>query len=93
MMIWFEEFLYIVAYSKRTQLAIWLGLISFVVILVVGEYFVGRIAFDGPLAPMTEMVQKALYERYDKAAWASLGSFLLLAIKFYRKDKKKLLAY
>jgi hypothetical protein len=42
---------------------------------------------------MTEMVQKALYERYDKAAWASLGSFLLLAIKFYRKDKKKLLAY
>ncbi len=90
-MSWLEELLYVVAYSKRTQLAIWLGLISFVVILAVGEYFIGRMTLQGPLAPLTEAVRGMLFERYDKAAWISLGSFLLLAIKCFRKDKKKLL--
>lgn len=29
--------------------------------------------------------------RYDKAAWAALGSFALLAFRTYRKDRRRLL--
>jgi membrane associated rhomboid family serine protease len=92
MMAWFEESLVILAYSKRTQLAIWLGVISFVLILAMGDYFVGRLSFQGMLAPLTDVVREALLNRYEKAAWLSLGGFMLLAIKFYRKDRKRLLA-
>lgn len=90
-MSWLEELIIVLAYSKRTQLAIWLGFISFVVILIAGEYFVGRLSLQGPLAPLTSAIREALMDRYDKAAWASLGGSLLLAIKSYRKDRKKIL--
>lgn len=93
MLVWLEEFLVILAYSKRTQLAILLGVTSFVSILAAGEYFVGRVNFHGALAPLTDVVREALLGRYDKAAWASLGAFMLLAIKNYRKDRKKLLMF
>jgi hypothetical protein len=91
MLEWFEEFLVIVTHSKRTQLAIFLGLTSFISILAAGEYFVGRVNIQGALSPLTDVVREALLGRYEKAAWASLGAFMLLAIKGYRKDRKKLL--
>lgn len=91
MLEWFEEFLVILAHSKRTQLAILLGVTSFISILAAGEYFVGRVNIHGALAPLTDVVREALLGRYEKAAWASLGAFMLLAIRGYRKDRKKLL--
>jgi len=91
-MAWFDEFLIVMAYSKRTQFAIWMGMISFVVILALGEHFVENVNFQGLLAPLTTVIHEALLDRCDKAAWSSLGGFLLLAIKFYRKDSKILLS-
>lgn len=91
MLEWFEEFLVILAHSKRTQLAILLGVTSFISILATGEYFVGRVNIHGALAPLSDVVREALLGRYEKTAWASLGAFMLLAIKSYRKDRKKLL--
>lgn len=88
---WLEEFLVVLAYSKRAQLAIWLGLISFVVILVLGVVMAHNLELHGILAPLTAVIRETLIARYDKAAWTSLGLFLLLAAKFYRKDKKRLL--
>lgn len=92
MMAWLDEFLFVLAYSKRTQWAIWLGAISFAVILVAGEHFVGGLNFHGPLSPLTDVVRETLLDRYDKAAWSSLGAFLLLATKCYRRDRKRVLA-
>jgi hypothetical protein len=92
MLVWIEEFLAVLAYSKRTQLAILLGVASFVSILTAAEYFVGRVNFHGALAPLTNVAREALLGRYEKAAWASLGAFMLLAIKGYRKDRKKFLS-
>lgn len=91
-MVWFDEFLIFMAYSKRTQFAIWMGMISFVVILALGEHLVSNLNLQGLLAPLTAVMREALLDRYDKAAWSSLGGFLLLAIKFYRKDRKILLS-
>lgn len=91
MLEWLEEFLVILIHSKRTQLAIFLGMASFISILAAGEYFVGRVNIHGALAPLTDVVREALLGRYEKAAWGSLGAFMLLAIKGYRKDRKKLL--
>lgn len=86
-----EEVWVVISHSTKTQLAIAFGLISFISLLLLGEVMVGRIEFHGALAPMTDVVKEKLMHRYDKAAWAALASFILLAFKTYRKDRCRLL--
>lgn len=81
----------VISRSTQTQLAIAFSLISFVSILLLGEVMVGRIEFHGALAPMTDAVKEKLMHRYDKAAWGALGSFALLSLMAYRKDRRRLL--
>lgn len=81
----------VLCYSTRTQLAIAFGAVFFIGILLLGQTLVGGLEFQGPLAALTDVIRDRLMHRYDKAAWIALGSFLLLAIKFYRKDRKRLL--
>lgn len=88
---WLAEILVVLAHSSRTQFALVLGVVSFVGLMVAGDYFVGRIQLHGALSPLTEVVREQLFHRYDKAAWGSLVACLLLAIKLYRKDRKRLL--
>jgi hypothetical protein len=45
----------------------------------------------GPMAPLTDVIRDALKHRYDKVAWMALGGFLLVAIRAYRKDRRRLL--
>lgn len=52
MLVWIEEFLVVLVYSKRTQLAILLGVTGFVSVLAAGEYFVGRVNFHGAPCPI-----------------------------------------
>lgn len=88
---WMEEVLMVVAYSTRTQLAIVFGVVFFVGFLLAGQVFVGRIELHGFLEPLTNVIKDRLLHRYDKAAWIALGSFLLLAVRAYRKDRRRLL--
>ena len=88
---WFEEFVIVLAYSTKTQVAVCLGLISFIVILLLGQHFVNEVQFAGPLAPLGDSVRVLLAQRYEKAAWGGLIGFLALAFKCYRKDHKRLL--
>ena len=85
----FAEVGVVLCHSTRTQLAIGFGVFFFVGILVMGQVLVGGIELHGPMAALTEVVRENLMDRYDKAAWAVLGSFSLLAIKAYRKDRRK----
>lgn len=78
-------------HSSRTQLAIAFGVFFFVGILLMGQVLVGSLELHGPLAALTEVVRDKLMHRYDKAAWAVLASFALLAVKTYRKDRRRLL--
>ncbi len=88
---WLAEMWVVLCYSTRTQLALAFGMAFFVGILLMGDVLVGRFELHGPLAPLTEAIRDALMHRYDKAAWTALGGFLLVAIKTYRKHRRRLL--
>jgi hypothetical protein len=87
---YFSEILIVIAYSGRTQAAIILGMIGFIVINLVGNYYLADFQLSGNMAPLTEIIKGKLLHRYDKAAWGILFGFWWLAIKFYRKDKQKI---
>lgn len=86
----FAEFLVVLAYSTKTQLSILFGLAFFVGILVAGDYFTSHLELHGALAPLTEVIREKIAHRYDKAAWGAFCGFLLLAVKCYKKDRKRL---
>jgi uncharacterized membrane protein len=88
---WLEETLIVLAHSSRTQMAIVLGIVFFVGFILAGQYFVGDLELHGVLAPLKDVVREGIWQRFDKAAWATLAGFLLLAVKLYRKDRKRLL--
>jgi hypothetical protein len=88
---YFTEILIVIAYSGRTQAAILLGMIGFIVINLVGDYYLADFQLTGFMAPLTDSIKGKLLHRYDKAAWGVLISFWWLAVKFYWKDRKKLL--
>lgn len=87
----FEEIFMVIAYSARTQLAIFLGALSFIGILLAGDYFASHFELHGLFAPMRDVIRENIVHRYDKAAWLALGSFWLLAFKCYKEDRKRLL--
>jgi hypothetical protein len=86
-----DEFFIVLAYSRRTQIALWLGTLFFVTTLITGTFLVGDLEFHGVLAPLTEPVRAALGQRFERLAWGTLGGFVMLAVRFYFKDRKRLL--
>lgn len=88
---YFTEILLIISYSSRTQAAIILGAIGFIVINLVGDYYLTNSQLSGQMPGLTEIIKEKFAHRYDKAAWAVLFSFWWLAFKLYRKDKKRFL--
>lgn len=88
---WLEEVWVVVGNSTGAQLAIICGVVFFVGILLVGQTLVHGFELHGHLAPLTDVLRDRLMHRYDKAAWIALGGFWLMAIKFYRKDRKRML--
>lgn len=85
---WLEEVWVVFCHSRRTQMALAFG-VFFVGITVLGDVLVGSLELHGPMAALTDMVRDKLMHRYE-AAWAVLGAFALLAIKTYRKDRRRL---
>lgn len=90
---WFTEVWIVFCLSTKTQLALAFGVAFFLGILLMGEMLVGGIELHGHLKPLTDAVRASLAHRYEGAAWMALGSFLLLAIKTYRKDRRRVFGY
>lgn len=88
---WLTEFWVVLCYSRRTQLAFTFGVLFFVGIMAMGRVMVDGLDLHGPLATVTNVVREALLHRYDKVAWAALGSFVLLAVKAFRRDRRRLM--
>ena len=88
---WLNEFIYVLALSKRTQWAIVLGILFFVGINLFGSYMLSNFELQGPFKGIQNVVAQKMANKYDKVAWLALFSFILLAFKCYRKDKKKFL--
>lgn len=87
---WFAEFSVVLSHSNRTQLALFLGVFGFVAIHVWGDYQLSNFELSGQMSSIGEVIKDKLLRRYDKVALGCLISFFLLAIKLYRKDKKRL---
>lgn len=90
-MAWLEEFVYVLAYSRKTQWVIVMGLVFFLMAKALGAHVVAGLEFHGLLAPLTEPVREIFHGRYDKLAWTTMGGFLVLAFRTYRKDRKRFL--
>lgn len=90
---YFIEILIVIAYSGRTQAAILLGLIGYISISLVGDYYLSNFQLSGQMVSLSEIVRDKFAHRYDKAAWGVFISFMFLAFKCYRKDRKKFLGY
>lgn len=86
---WFLEFLTILSLSRKTQYAIIIGMIGYVAISLIGSYMLRDFQLTGFYAPFNDLVKDKLIGKYDNAALGCLASFWLLAIKLYRKDKKR----
>lgn len=88
---WLADGLVVFAHSPKTQFAVALGITFFAGTLRIGHLLVDGLELSGPIAPVADVIRDALMHRYDKAAWMALGGFLLVAIKTYRKDRRRLL--
>lgn len=85
-----DELFTVLAYSRRTQLVLVLGCLSFIASFALGAYMVGNLNFHGALEPLTGSVREVVARRYERLAWVSLGGFMLLAVRFYIKDHRRL---
>lgn len=90
---WISELLWVLLYSKKTQYAILIGIFGFLTINLVGDYMLRDFHLTGILAPLSDLVKDKLMGKYDKVALCCLFSFLMLAIKLYRKDKRRLFRF
>lgn len=90
---WFEEIWIVVSHSTKTQLALALAVIFFVGFMLIGQMLVDRIELHGVMTPLTDVIRERLLHRYHKAAWIALASFLLLAVRLYQKDRRRLLGF
>lgn len=87
---YFAEIFIVIAYSGRTQAAILLGMIGFIVINLLGDYYQTNFQLSGTMEVFTDVIKAKLLHQYDKAAWGVLFSSWWSAVKFYQKDKKKM---
>ena len=87
MPIWLIEFLIILSASKRTQRAIILGFTFFIGIHLIGDWVLNHSYLNEQ--KLYQIIFQKIARRYDKAANIILISFLMLAYKFYQKDKFK----
>lgn len=85
----FYEFLEVLAFSKKSIWFLFTGLLGFIFIMLYGNHIVSNFQLTGPLAPMSDVIKETLQGKYDKVALSCLGSFILLAIRQYRKDKRR----
>lgn len=79
----------ILAFSKKTQCAITLGIAGFIVIYIFGDYALADFHLSGTLAFLSDVVRENLRGKYEEEAFGCLISCWLLAIRQYRKDKDR----
>lgn len=87
---WVIKFLYVFSLSKKTHWAFTFGVVIYFGVLVLGNYAVNGLELTGHLKPLEDVIRDKLLYRYDKFALVALISFLVLAVKNFIKDWKRL---
>lgn len=88
---WIDETWAVLLHSPGTQLRIVLGVVAFFAVQALGDVMIGSKTPTGPFAPMFEPIYEMVGQRYDKVALFGLITFWALAVKRFRKDRKRLL--
>ena len=91
MRLFFEELIFVYNHSSRTRWAIYLGFIFFIGVTLIGNHVTSNFHLSGPLKFMEDVFREKILHKYEKIAFYTLFSFFGLAIKFFIKDKKRLL--
>ncbi|WP_194089618.1 hypothetical protein [Vibrio hibernica] len=86
---WLNEFLYVLALSKKTQWALIFGAVFYFGILLLGQHMLSNFELQGSVKGIQDVIAHKIAKKYDKAALVALFSFLVLAYKCYQKDKKR----
>ncbi len=87
---YFAEIMFVISYSGRAHAAIFMGIVSFLIIQWIGNIVLSDFQLSGHLSILTDVIKEKLGHRYDNLAWITLLGFWITAIKRYHKDKKKL---
>ena len=85
---YYTDILIVIAYSGRTQAAIILGIVGFILVDLVGQYSLPNFQLSGHMAGLTEIIKEKFAHKYEKVAWSVVISFWYIAFKLYKKDKK-----
>lgn len=86
---WLLEFLSVLSFSKKTQWAIILAFVSFICIHLLGDYIISNFELNGPMKGFQDIIARKIAKRYDKIALVSFFSFLVVAYRSYKKDRKR----
>ncbi len=87
---WFWEIITILAYSRRTQWALVVGILGFFLIRIWGNHILNSFELTGSMSVLSDAIREILDQRYDKAALGCLFSSWALAVKCYMKDRRRL---
>lgn len=85
------EFLIVLAHSKKTIWMIIMAFIFFIGIHIFGDIMLSRFHGEGTFSALYAPIAEKLEHRYDKLAWVTFFSCLLIAVKSFIKDRKRLL--
>lgn len=63
---YFTEILMVIAYSGRTQAAIILGAIGFIVIILVGDYYLANFQLSGQMSGLTCQTALKSFQNFQR---------------------------
>ncbi len=86
---WLYDVISVILFSRKLQWILVIAITGPLIIFIYRDYMLNDFHLVGPLAPMTDVLKEKLKEKYDKAALFCFVSFVALAIKQYRRDKKR----
>jgi hypothetical protein len=87
---WLTEWIVVFAHSSRAQVAVVVGIVGALLIWVAGRLVVADISFDGYLAPMADVFRIYVSDRYNGIALLVLFGAFAAAIRYMKKDRKRL---
>lgn len=84
------ELLVVLNHSARTRWCLYIGILFASVIQMLGRWLIDDFNLTGPVAPLTQVIRGALWDRYNAGSLAILGASIVTAARLYRLDRKRL---
>lgn len=88
---WLHEIFYVINLSKRVQIVLIFGMLAFIAILTFGAYQVSELTMVGPAKGIEIPLKQMFAKRYEALAFMTLFSSIVTAVRWYMKDRKRLL--